>query len=126
MWTRTSLTWFIGGLVAYAVVLYLTIGAFERHAVPEALKIPVALLPMIPLIAVTLAVVGAVRASDEMQTRIQFEALAFAFPFTAFTTFSYGFLEVYAGFPHVSMFSVWPIMALFWFIGLLLAKRRYA
>ena len=81
---------------------------------------------MVPLIAVTLAVVGTVRASDELQSRIQFEALAFAFAFTAFTTFSYGFLEIYAGFPHLNMFSVWPIMAVFWLIGLLLAKRRYA
>jgi hypothetical protein len=126
MWTRTYLTWFTGGLGAYALVLFFTINAFERHAVPNVLKIPIALLPMIPLVVVTLAVVGAVRASDELQSRIQFEALSFAFAFTALTTFSYGFLEIYAGFPHLNMFSVWPTMAAFWLIGLLLAKRRYA
>jgi hypothetical protein len=126
MWTRTYLTWFIGGLVAYTVVLFLTLTAFAHGTVPTALRVPVALLPMVPLAVVAFAIVGAIRASDEMQRRIQFEALAFAFAFTALSTFSYGFLEVYAGLPHLSMFSVWPVMAVFWVIGRFIASRRYA
>jgi hypothetical protein len=126
MWTRPHLIWFIGGLVAYTVVLFATISAFEHGLVSPGLRVPVALAPMLPLILVAIGVMGAIRQSDELQARIQFEALAFAFALTAFTTFSYGFLEVYAGFPEVNMFSVWPVMAAFWVIGGIIARRRYA
>jgi hypothetical protein len=126
MWTRQALIQFVGGLAAYMIVLFLSIGAFQRGLVPAALRVPIALLPMLPLVAVALGIMTAIRASDEMQARIQFEALAFSFAFTAFTTFSYGFLEVYAGFPHLNMFTVWPVMGGFWMIGRLVAQRRYA
>jgi hypothetical protein len=126
MWTRPSLTRFIGGMVAYTVVLFATVSAFGHGLVPAGLRVPVALLPMVPLILVAMGVMGAIRHSDELQARIQFEALAFAFALTAFVTFSYGFLEQYAGFPTVSMFDVWPVMAVFWIIGGVIARRRYA
>ena len=61
---------------------------------------------------------------DELQRRIQFEAIAFAFAGTALLTFSYGFVEN-VGFPHLSWFFVWPIMAILWIIGLGIATRRY-
>jgi hypothetical protein len=126
MWTRPHLIRFIGGLLAYVAVLFATIFVFERGLVAPALRVPVALLPMVPLILVAVAVMGAIRQSDELQARIQFEALAFAFALTAFTTFSYGFLQVYAGFPEVNMFIVWPVMASFWIVGGIIARRRYA
>ena len=47
-----------------------------------------------------------------------------SFAGTAVLTFSYGFLEG-LGYPRLSMFSVWPIMAVLWIVGLLLARRRY-
>jgi hypothetical protein len=126
MWTRTALTQFIGGLVAYTIILIASLTAFDRGIVPPGLRVPVALLPMIPLLVVAFAIVRAIRASDELQTRIQFEALAFAFALTALTTFSYGFLEVYAGLPQLNMFAVWPTMAVFWLLGRYIAQRRYA
>ena len=39
-------------------------------------------------------------------------------------TFSYGFLEG-LGYPKLSMFTVWPILAVLWVVGLVLARRRY-
>jgi hypothetical protein len=64
------------------------------------------------------------RRMDELQMRIQFEALGFAFAGTAILTFSYGFLEG-LGYPKLSMFMVWPILAVLWVVGLVLARRRY-
>lgn len=126
MWTRSALIPFVGGLVAYMIVLYATIAASVHGLVPASLKVPVALLPVVPLIFVGLGVLRAVRASDELQLRIQYEAIAFAFTLTAFTTFSYGFLETYAGFPHLNMFAVWPAMGVFWAIGKIVGRFRYA
>ena len=44
---------------------------------------------------------------------------------TALLSFGYGFLEG-LGYPRLSMFGVWPLMAVLWLIGLALAGRRYA
>jgi hypothetical protein len=126
MWTRPALILFIGGFVAYAVVLFATIAASNHGIVPASLRVPVALLPVVPLVFVGLGVLRAVRAGDELQLRMQYEAIAFAFTLTAFTTFSYGFLETYAGFPHLNMFAVWPAMAVFWIVGKLVGRFRYA
>ncbi|TBU72195.1 hypothetical protein DNK10_21850 [Pseudomonas daroniae] len=51
-------------------------------------------------------------------------ALAITFVGTALLTFSYGFLEV-AGFPRLSMFFVWPVLASLWALGTFAAWRRY-
>jgi hypothetical protein len=64
------------------------------------------------------------RRMDELQRRIQLEALAFSFAGTAIVSFSYGFLEG-LGYPRLSMFTVWPLLAVLWVAGLVLARRRY-
>ncbi len=111
--------------MAYMIVLLPTIAALNAGVVPQSLRAPLALLPMIPCIYVALIIAQAIRAADELVVRIQFEALAFAFAFTAIVTFSYGFLETFAGFPSTNLFVVWPIMAAFWIVGGYIARRRY-
>ena len=61
---------------------------------------------------------------DELQRRITFEALAFAFVGTALLTFSYGFLQLFS-FPQASWLLMWPVMVAFWLVGSLLANQRY-
>ena len=112
------------GIAAYAVVLVVSL-MILNNASPEAVWRPVvALLPMLPAVLVIVAVVRNLRRIDELQQRIQLEALAIAFMGTAFLTFGYGFLEN-VGFPHLSWFAVWPIMAVLWLVGLFIARRRY-
>jgi hypothetical protein len=79
---------------------------------------------MLPAVLVIAAIIRHLRRIDELEQRIQLEALALAFMGTAFLTFSYGFLEI-VGFPHISWFAVWPIMAVLWLLGVLVARRRY-
>jgi hypothetical protein len=81
---------------------------------------------MVPAILAALAKVDGFRELDELQRKIQSEGILFAFVITAVVTFSYGFLEVYAGFPRLSMFFVWPVLAMGWMAGATLASRRYA
>jgi hypothetical protein len=61
---------------------------------------------------------------DELQRRIQLEALALASDGTALLTFSYGFLEN-VGFPHLSLFWVLPLMCALWGLGAGVAGRKY-
>lgn len=83
-----------------------------------------ALIPIAPLIAVAVTVIRQVRQLDELARTIHLEALAMAFVGTALITFSYGFLET-AGFPRLSMFFVWPLLACLWALGSVIAWRRY-
>ncbi len=113
-----------GALVAYAAALFVSLTLLK--SVTDAIIRPaVALLPMVPAVFVIVAIIRQLRRLDELQRRIQFEALAISFMGTAFITFGYGFLQL-AGFPPVSWFAVWPIMAVLWLAGLWLSQRRYA
>ncbi|HEY8597461.1 MAG TPA: hypothetical protein VIL85_03460 [Thermomicrobiales bacterium] len=113
----------IAAFVAYGIVLIAS--TWIINARPDApWRFAVALLPMIPAIGVLVAILRQMGRLDELQRRIQFEAIAFAFAGTALLTFSYGFVEN-VGFPHLSWFFIWPIMATLWIIGLGIATRRY-
>ncbi|WOF77210.1 hypothetical protein P5704_014170 [Pseudomonas sp. FeN3W] len=89
-----------------------------------ALRTLSALLPVLPMIAVAIVVIRQIRHLDELARLIHLEGLAVAFVGTALVTFSYGFLET-AGFPRLSMFLVWSLMAPLWALGSFFAWRRY-
>jgi len=96
-----------------------------RALQPEgALKYTIAVLPMLGVIAMAAAILRHVRRMDELQQRTSLEALAFAFSVSAFGFFAWGFAET-AGAPKLPTFAIWPIMAVLWMIGGLLAHRRY-
>jgi len=112
-------------ITVYAVLLVGTSLAFNHEAVPAAVRVPVALLPMIAGVGLIAAVLRRWRTMDELEQRVQSEALAFSVGLTAMLTFSYGFLELHAGAPVLSYFWVWPILAAGWVIGLSIVRRRY-
>ena len=122
---RSSRKRFAIWMSVYVVVVLATSTAFNNKVIPASLTIPVALLPMIPATLAGFASLDGFRAMDELQRKIQSEGILFAFFVTAIVTFSYGFLEVYAGFPRQSMFFVWAVLALSWCAGSALATRRY-
>jgi predicted membrane channel-forming protein YqfA (hemolysin III family) len=109
---------------AYAALLALSLTLLTHHAAPASWAAPVALAPMLPGAAICWVIIRQLRRIDEMQRRIQFEAIAIAFAATAITTFSYGFLEN-IGYPKLSMFAVWPLMGIFWVAGLFACRARY-
>ena len=115
---------FGGAMLAYAVILVVSITLLNNTDPGSGWRVPLALLPMIPMVFALLAFVRAFGRMDELQRRVQLEALAFGFGGTALLTFGYGFLQL-VGFPQVSWFLVWPIMAALWIVGLALANRRY-
>lgn len=114
---------FAAAMVAYAVVLVVSITLLNRYP-SGAWRIPVALAPMIPASFIPFIVVRQLGRMDELQRRIQLEALGFAFAGTAVLTFAYGFLQN-VGFAAASWFFVWPIMAVLWLMGLAWSTRRY-
>ncbi|HET8629938.1 MAG TPA: hypothetical protein VFL91_21165 [Thermomicrobiales bacterium] len=110
-------------MVGYAVVLVLSLNVIAGHP-NAAWRFPVALLPVIPLCFALVAFLRFFRRMDELQRKIHFEALAFAFPVTIFLTVGYGFLES-VGAPHLPTVLVGPLMIALWGVGAGLASWRY-
>ena len=117
-------------LMEFIVILLVYIGcvmvssSFVRSMPDGAAKIALALLPVIPMIAMAVSIIRRLNSMDELGRKIQLEALAVAFVCTALTTFSYGFLET-AGLPRLSAFMVWPIMGGVWCVATIMGTRRY-
>ncbi|MGU3401139.1 hypothetical protein ACLBWS_15575 [Brucellaceae bacterium D45D] len=116
---------FAVSLLAYVIVLIISVIVLASLDIGPISRALLSLMPVIPGLAICWTIVRQLRCVDELQRKIQFEALGLAFAATAITTFSYGFLEN-VGFPKLTMFAVWPLMAAFWMIGYIISSRRYA
>ncbi|KQV36768.1 hypothetical protein [Massilia sp. Root335] len=100
---------------AIAVYVVLLAGSirYGRPLADGPLRTIVLLLPMIGFGLMIRAIARHVARIDEYQRLRLLEGVALAFAITAAVTFSYGFLET-AGFPRLSMFSVWILMGASW------------
>ena len=112
------------GFAAYTAVAFLATWVIGRYSLGE-YRILVALTPILPALFVARAMVRGFSSCDEMQIRIQFESLAFAFVATALLTLTFGFLQALAGVPIANWVWVWPLMGTLFLVGKLIAKRKY-
>lgn len=111
-------------MTGYTVVVIGSISLIEISPSSAWWRIPLAITPIIPATFGIIAYMRFVNRMDELQRRIQFEGIAFAFGVAGILTFSYGFLEN-VGFPHINMLWVFPFMIALWGIGTAIAMRRY-
>ncbi len=111
------------GLCAYVGMLGLSQRLLAGGTAGEGMQILLSLAPMLPAIFLCVVIIRMIRRMDEMQRKLQVEALALAFAGTALLTFGYGFLEG-VGLPRLSMFAVWPVMAGLWVVGVLVGRFR--
>jgi hypothetical protein len=103
-----------GAMVLYLVVLVLALTIGRR--IPRGpLQTLVYVSPMLPFLLAVWAVVRQIRRSDEFMRKTVVEHVAITAAVTAGWTFTYGFLEN-AGYPKLSMFTVWPAMGAVWAI----------
>lgn len=112
-------------IAVYAVLLMASI-RYGRPMDDGLLRTVVLLAPMIGFGLMIRAIARHVARIDEYQRMRLLETLALAFGITGAVTFSYGFLET-AGFPKLSMFSVWMVMGVSWGVAstiLTLRARR--
>lgn len=108
----------------YVVLLIASISVISNVELPKAVQVVIALIPVIPTIFVVIAVMRALRDSDELQQRIQLQAVTFSAIVTGLITFSYGFLEN-IGFPHFPSLFIFPLMIALWGIGAGIFARKY-
>ena len=108
----------------YFVLLIGSVTVLTNFELPKAAQIAITLIPVIPTIFVIVAVMRALRDSDELQQKIQLQAVTFSAIVTGLITFTYGFLEN-VGFPHLPLLFIFPLMLALWGIGAGIFARNY-
>ena len=99
-------------IAIYAALLFGSIYAGRR--MPESLlRTVVMIVPMLGFGLMIRAIARHLARIDEYQRQRLLETIALSAAITGAVTFTYGFLET-AGFPRLSMFSVWVIMGASW------------
>lgn len=115
----------LGAAMLLYGVLLVAMNAADRALQPTGnAKLALALVPMIGAAAAAWAILRGLARMDELQRRIQFDAIALSFLGTALITFGWGFAES-AGAPQLRAFMVWPIMGILWGLGVAIASWRY-
>jgi hypothetical protein len=90
----------------------------------QSYQVLVALAPSIPATLLGLSIASAIAHLDELQRRIQLEAIGIAFGGSVIITFSYA-LMIQVGAPEVSWMFVPLLMVLLWGIGKLWTMWKY-
>lgn len=108
----------------YIVTVIASIYVLNQFELPQSAQIVITLIPVLPTIFVVIAILRALRESDELQQKIQLQAVTFSAITTGLITFSYGFLEN-IGFPPFPTILVLPIMFFLWGVSLGYFWRKY-
>lgn len=101
-----------GALAIYTVMLMLTI-RYGRGLPEGIVRTLVLASPMIGFFLAIWAIARHLKRIDEYLRQFTLENIALAGAVTAGLTFTYGFMET-AGYPKLSMFSVWMVMCGAW------------
>jgi hypothetical protein len=109
------------GMTGYMLGLFALNYFYNPHSAQRYWLI---LLPILPLLYVVAAVIRGVTELDEMQRKIQIEAMAFAGLATGFTCFSYLFLRD-SGAPEFHAQWAFYMMWAYYWIGFFFSWRRY-
>jgi hypothetical protein len=95
-----------------------------NQEIGESYQILIAFAPSIPAALLGLSIASAIAQLDELQRRIQLEAIGIAFGGAVIITFSYALL-IQVGVPQVSWMFVPLLMVLLWGIGKLWTMWKY-
>jgi hypothetical protein len=122
---KTSRLLIIG--VCWLVTFFVARVALEATSISPALRISAALAPLPLFAAFLILFIRDLRAADELERRIQGEALAIAYPLVLVLLMTLALMERAVGlkFQDWSYMHVWPYAFLFYIAGLVIARRRY-
>jgi amino acid transporter len=123
--TRRYIREFGIAMGAYLITLIISVSILKNELIQmRQFVILISLAPALPVAFILIALMRALKESDELQQRIQLFATSFSAALTGFITFSYGFLEN-VGFPKFPTFLVFPMLIAIWGISLGYFSRRY-
>jgi len=113
--------------VLFVLTYFVARMVLEQEEMAESLRVLAALLPVAPFAWMLWEIIKGVRSMDELEQRIQLEALVVAYPLTLILLMTLGLLEIAIKLPpeDLSYRHVWAMLPVFYFLGLAIAKRRY-
>jgi hypothetical protein len=111
--------------ILYTGVIFAGAYAVRALDLPQWLVVVAAIAPMLPALLMLRAYLVFVNSIDEFQRRIQMEAILIAAGITGFGSFAYGFLEEWAGFPHLPLIWVLPVLIGTWGVAACFVRLRY-
>lgn len=109
----------------YTIVIFAGVYTIENLDPPRWLVIVAALAPLAPALLMLRAYLTFMGAVDELQRRIQSEAMLISLATVGFSSFTYGFLEEWANFPHIPLIWVLPAIIAVWGAALGFVRMRY-
>ena len=116
--------WAMGGsFVLWVASYFLARVVLESTDASTLVGVLVALLPILPFAAFLYLVVKGQRGMDELELRVQVEALAIAFPLSVLFLMVFGLVG--QALDLTLERHVWFYLPIFYFAGLSLAWRRY-
>lgn len=127
---RQYLKSFIPAMLAYVAVLFASILLLQKlgSTAPLYLRTALALSPVIPLVFACLAIMRFVRDSDELERKIELEAIALSCLFTGLIFMSLGFLAssklIYLDGAAVAIW-VFPSLCGLYGVSKCISSRRY-
>lgn len=110
-------------MAAYTATVAVSAWLVKGHG-QSPLRYLFAALPVIPSAFAMWAAIRFFRGLDELQRRIQFEAIAFSFLGTCLISLNWGALQR-VGLPHADIVWVGLLMFALYSLGILIACRRY-
>ena len=120
------------GSVISGVVWFLTyFGVRAAAEAPDSFSKPaliaIVLVPVVPAAVFLYFFISDIRRMDELQRRIQLEALAFAYPLTLLLLMTLGLLQLVMDLNPAdwSYRHVWQFVIVFYLFGIGIAARRY-
>jgi hypothetical protein len=119
---------FLIATVLYTVVLFASVSVLQRMELPKWAVVLVALAPVAPVALMLRAYLTVLGKMDELQRRIQSEAILIAAGVVGFGSFAYGFLEGANVLPSIPGALLWilPAMIAVWGVALPYVSRRYS
>lgn len=124
---QRSSRWLLTTGMLWLVTFFIARGALESTTLAPVFRFGVALIPLPFFSAFLILFVRSVRAADELERRIQGEALAIAYPLALVLLMTLALMERAVGlsFQDWSYMHVWIYLPLFYLAGLAIARRRY-
>lgn len=120
-YNRNFLFW----MAIYAVTVIATSAIQDRVDLPIAARIPLALAPVLPTLMALREFIIFWRAMDEVQARINAEAILIAAGVVGFGSFAWGWVELWMEVPFIPMIWILPALIGAWGIARVFVSRRY-
>ncbi|MGB5108042.1 MAG: hypothetical protein WBP29_08315 [Candidatus Zixiibacteriota bacterium] len=124
---KSSWTILIASGVLFVGTWVVARGLLKQSELSQPVRVILALLPIGPFAWMLWNFIKGITSLDELQRKIQLEALAVAYPVMMVFLMTLGLLDIAIGLSseNFGLKHLWYYMPVFYFLGLFVATRRY-